>query len=111
MDGLSNMDRLDLRCTRLVGSYPGGRSWCGAEDMAGNVAEWVADGYDADAYRHTPLRDPFTPPNGPYRVMRGGAWGGITGGSKADIRSACRVGFGAEYRKGSHGTRVIHPGP
>jgi iron(II)-dependent oxidoreductase len=109
-DGVSNMDRLDLRCTRPVGSYPGGRSWCGAEDMAGNVAEWVADGYDPAAYLHATLLDPFTPPKGRVRVLRGGAWGGITGGSAADLRSARRVGFGAEHRKNSHGARVIHPG-
>jgi formylglycine-generating enzyme required for sulfatase activity len=110
LDGVSNMDRLDLRCTKPVGSYPGGRSWCGAEDMAGNVSEWVADGYDETAYRHAPLQDPFTPPNGPYRVLRGGAWGGITGGSAADLRSARRAGFGAEHRKNSHGTRIMHLG-
>jgi formylglycine-generating enzyme required for sulfatase activity len=105
-DGLSNMDRLDLRCTVKVGSYPGGRSWCGAEDMAGNVAEWVADGWDPVAYRHAPLCDPFTPPSGRVRVLRGGSWGGITGGSPGDLRSARRVWYGAEHRKGSHGTRI-----
>ena len=97
-DGASNMARLNLRCTRLAGSYPGGRSWCGAEDMAGNVSEWVADGYEPEAYRHAPLLDPFTQPKRPVRVLRGGAWGGITGGSAADLRSARRVGFGAEHR-------------
>jgi iron(II)-dependent oxidoreductase len=110
-DGVSNMDRLGLRCTRSVGSHAAGRSWCGAEDMAGNVAEWVSDGYDPTAYRDAPLLDPFTPPKGPVRVLRGGAWGGITGGSVADLRSARRVGFGAGHRKNSHGARVMHPAP
>jgi len=109
VNGASNMDRLDLRCTRPVGSYPAGRSWCGAEDMAGNVWEWVADGYDADAYRHAPRLDPFTPSKGPFRVIRGGAWGGIPGGSASDLRSARRVGWPATDRKLSHGVRVIHP--
>jgi len=27
-----------------VGSFPGGRSPAGCDDMAGNAAEWVADG-------------------------------------------------------------------
>lgn len=33
-----------------VGLKPGGASWNGALDMAGNVAEWVADFYRADLY-------------------------------------------------------------
>jgi formylglycine-generating enzyme required for sulfatase activity len=106
---LSNTDHIRLRCTRPVGSYPAGRSWCGAQDMAGNVAEWVADGYDATAYHRAPLMDPFTPPNGPFRIVRGGAWGGITGGGAGDVRAARRAGFGAEHRKNSHGARVMHP--
>ena len=109
LDGASNMDRLDLHRTRPVGSYTAGRSWCGAEDMAGNVWEWVADGYDAHAYRHASRMDPFTPPRGPNRVIRGGAWGGTPGGGVTDIRSARRTDWPADNRKLSHGTRVIHP--
>ncbi len=108
VDGAANMNRLGLRCTLPVGSYPAGRSWCGAEDMAGNVWEWVADGYAATAYHHAPLLDPFTPPNGPLRVMRGGAWGGIPGGRAVDLRSARRAPWAADDRKNSHGARVIH---
>lgn len=29
-----------------VGSFPGGRSWCWARDLAGNVAEWCADTHE-----------------------------------------------------------------
>jgi formylglycine-generating enzyme required for sulfatase activity len=108
--GLCNMDRPDLRCTRPVGSYPQGRSWCGADDMAGNVAEWVADGYEPEAYRSAALVDPFTPPKGNLRVLRGGSWGGITGGSASDVRSARRAPYFVELRKNSHGARIIHPG-
>jgi eukaryotic-like serine/threonine-protein kinase len=99
------MDRLDLRCTRPVGSYPFGRSWCGAGDMAGNVWEWVADGYNAKAHRFAPQIDSFTPPAGLWHVIRGGAWGG---GTAADLRSARRVAYPADLRKNSHGARVIH---
>lgn len=34
LDGTVNMSRLDTRCTRPVGSYPRGRSCCGADDIA-----------------------------------------------------------------------------
>ena len=46
-----------------------------------NVSEWVADGYSPGAYAQAPLADPYTAPTGHVRVVRGGAWGGITGGS------------------------------
>jgi len=117
VDGLANMDRLDLRCTRPVGSYPAGRSWCGAEDMAGNVWEWTADGYDPYVCRREsspsgPAFDPFTPPAGLLlRVIRGGAWGGMPGGSIGDLRSARRLGWNPGDRKLSHGARIIHPEP
>ena len=55
-----------------VGSHPAGASWCGAQDMAGNVSEWVADWYAADYYA-TPLStDPAGPSSGSQRVVRGG---------------------------------------
>ena len=107
-DGVANMDRLDLRRTVAVGSYPAGRSWRGADDMAGNVWEWTADDYDATAYRHARQLDPFTPATGLLRVIRGGAWGGTPGGGAGDLRCARRVGWPAGDRKLSHGARVIH---
>ena len=110
-DGLAKWNHPDVRRTQPVGSYPGGRSWCGAEDMAGNVLEWVADGYDPDAYRHAPRVDPFTPPSGMMRAIRGGAWGGDLGGGPAELRSACRASWKANNRKNAHGVRVVHPGP
>jgi formylglycine-generating enzyme required for sulfatase activity len=58
--------------TALLWSYPGGASWCGALDMAGNVSEWVADWYgEYTADRQT---NPLGPESGEMRVMRGGGW-------------------------------------
>ncbi|MEZ4644004.1 MAG: SUMF1/EgtB/PvdO family nonheme iron enzyme [Chloroflexota bacterium] len=60
--------------TAPVGSYtPGGDSWIGAADMAGNVWEWVDDWYGA--YANTSQTDPSGTESGDYKVLRGGSWG------------------------------------
>jgi formylglycine-generating enzyme required for sulfatase activity len=61
--------------TTPVGSYPAGASPYGALDMAGNVWEWVADGYDPTYYAHTPTTNPPGGISANQRVVRGGAWG------------------------------------
>jgi formylglycine-generating enzyme required for sulfatase activity len=49
-----------------VGSFPAGASWCGAEDMAGNVWEWCEDQW-SDNYSSLPS-------SGSNRILRGGCW-------------------------------------
>lgn len=57
-----------------VGSFIDGASPYGVLDMAGNVAEWVADYFDFDYYTYAPDHNP----PGPNKVMdhglRGGSW-------------------------------------
>lgn len=57
-----------------VGSYPGGASWVGAVDMAGNVWEWTGDRYDAGYYSYSPQKDPTGPLTGAFHVLKGGAY-------------------------------------
>lgn len=60
--------------TTEVGSYPGGASPYGAQDMAGNVLEWVNDWWDADYYETSPYDNPTGPVTGNDKVVRGGDW-------------------------------------
>jgi sulfatase modifying factor 1 len=53
-----------------VGSL-GANAW-GFFDMHGNQAEWCWDRYGA--YPAVEVTDPQGPPEGPYRVVRGGCW-------------------------------------
>jgi formylglycine-generating enzyme required for sulfatase activity len=55
-----------------VGSHTGDASPFGATEMAGNVAEWVADYYSATYYGFEPDHDPPGPTIGDKRVVRGG---------------------------------------
>ncbi len=57
-----------------VGSYEKGESFYGAQDMAGNVLEWVADWYDREYYSVSPTSNPLGPSSGESRVQRGGSW-------------------------------------
>jgi len=63
--------------TCVAGSHPDGRTAQGVDDLAGNVAEWTLDPYQADAYSLHDDRGAYEPREGPglrLRVVRGGGW-------------------------------------
>lgn len=57
-----------------VDQFERGRSPYGANQMAGNVMEWVEDWYAVDYYSRSPRRDPSGPETGQFKVVRGGSW-------------------------------------
>ena len=57
-----------------VDKYENATSPYGVHQMAGNVAEWVADWYEPRYYRGAPDRNPTGPEKGTHKVFRGGGW-------------------------------------
>lgn len=76
----------EVRDTTPVGSYAEGVSPYGLHDMAGNVAEWVADWYDERYYEQSPPRNPKGPLLGIYRVIRGGVFNDFPSGVRCTAR-------------------------
>lgn len=60
--------------TAPVGSFPAVASPYGALDMAGNVWEWVFDGYEINYYAESPRRNPPGGVSTNQYVIRGGSW-------------------------------------
>jgi formylglycine-generating enzyme required for sulfatase activity len=60
--------------TTKVGSYEKGISPYGIYDLAGNVAEWVADWFSESYFQRSPFSNPLGPQTGETKVRRGGAW-------------------------------------
>jgi formylglycine-generating enzyme required for sulfatase activity len=91
--------------TTPVGSYPNGASPCGAQDMAGNVWEWMSSLLKPYPYSPTDGREAQTSTEN--RVLRGGSWLGLAWGARAACRLANRPGF-LNY---NYGFRVVLAAP
>lgn len=57
-----------------VRSHEAGKSPYGLYHMAGNAYEWVQDWYGTNYYETSPEKNPPGPPQGQFRVLRGGSW-------------------------------------
>jgi formylglycine-generating enzyme required for sulfatase activity len=84
-----------------VTRYPA-NAW-GLHDMHGNVWEWCSDWYAETYYQKSPTRDPTGPPEGRFRVLRGGSWRNQT----AACRAAYRNALAPHQRDSATGFRVV----
>lgn len=75
----------------------------GVRDMAGNVAEWVADWYSPTYYAGAPASNPQGPATGVQRVVRGGSWSL----DKNWARGAARSHFGPLTQAAGVGFRCV----
>ena len=100
--------RAESRTLTPVGMYcTRGASVYGVCDMAGNVAEWAADGYLSSGYADLPAIDPLREPTGKSVARRGAGWGAWSlsavgyslatsrhkGGGKDDAAETLEIGF------------------
>jgi formylglycine-generating enzyme required for sulfatase activity len=88
--------------TTPVMSYP--PNPFGLYDMAGNIYEWCQDWYAYNYYDASVLEpiNPMGPPQGVYRVLRGGCWKSL----KEDLRSSHRHRNNPGAVNGTYGFRL-----
>jgi formylglycine-generating enzyme required for sulfatase activity len=91
------------RYTAPVGTFTAGKSPYDIHDLAGNVREWVRDGYDATYYSRSPERNPENTTTAELRVLRGGGWSAHA----AHLRAADRRWFAPANRFDDLGFRCV----
>ena len=82
-----------------VGSYEGGRSWVGAQDLSGSVLEWTADFYrpHSETWGSTGSVN-----EGQRRVVKGGSW---FSRAAFEVRAAGRVAYNPGFASSVLGFR------
>lgn len=87
--------------TSPVGAFPGGASFFGIEDMAGNVWEWCLDFYKP--LSGSPTRNPRGAAAGAKRIYRGGSWKSRF----SNLRATARSSNAANYSCTDVGFRIV----
>jgi len=91
-----------------VGSFPQSASPFGIEELVGNLGQWVADAYRADAYCQGAESDrACADKDSAYRVVRGGGW--LLNPRTA--RATRRMGVWAHFREAHLGFRCARDLP
>jgi len=101
---LANYNASEIGCTTPVGNHPKGASWCGCEELAGNVWEWCADAWHED-YVSAPVDGSawMSDDDQALRVVRGGSWVG----DAVWLRGAYRGRWHPRNWNGNRGFRVV----
>lgn len=86
-----------------VGTFPGGVSWVGAQDMAGNAWEWTSTIYQPYPYTFEDGREDQSMADA-FRVLRGGTW--FSNAEQA--RATCRFQTDPDVSAVARGLRVVH---
>lgn len=89
--------------TSPVCSFDASKNPNGLCDMAGNVWEWVADGYDKNFYASSPGNNPVSS-SGATRVLRGASF---NYNEPRLVRVSARYGHVPTYRSGFIGFRCV----
>ncbi|MFC1936893.1 formylglycine-generating enzyme family protein [Chloroflexota bacterium] len=90
-----------------VGTYPGGASWVGALDLAGNVWEWVWDWYSD--FTPEMQTNPSGPESGGYKIIRGGCWANGMDGVRTAYRMQGSQEITPSIRHPNIGFRCVIP--
>jgi formylglycine-generating enzyme required for sulfatase activity len=83
--------------TSPVGNYPAGASPYGVMDMAGNVMQWVYDGFEYGYGSQVGKSNPQGPDNPQLRIYRGGWWAKTGDGNYTFIRYGNFPNYTTDY--------------